>query len=44
MIYYDTNSWSLTRLGHIDDADEAWLQELLGDGAVTVTLSLEETE
>lgn len=44
VIYYDTNSWSLTRLGHIDDADEAQLQELLGDGAVTVTLSLEETE
>lgn len=44
VIYYDTNSWSLTRLGHIDDADEARLQELLGDGAVTVTLSLEETE
>ncbi len=44
VIYYDTNSWNLTRLGHIDDADEARLQELLGDGAVTVTLSLEETE
>ena len=44
VIYYDTNSWSLTRLGHIDDADEARLRELLGDGAVTVTLSLEETE
>ena len=42
VIYYDTNSWSLTRLGHIDNADEARLRELLGDGAVTVTLSLED--
>lgn len=44
VIYYGTNSWSLTRLGHIDDADEDQLCELLGDGAVTVTLSLETAE
>ena len=44
VIYYGTNSWSLTRLGHIDDADEERLRELLGDGAVTVTLSLETAE
>lgn len=44
VIYYGTNSWSLTRLGHIDDADEDRLCELLGDGAVTVTLSLETAE
>ena len=44
VIYYGTNSWSLTRLGRIDDADEERLRELLGDGAVTVTLSLETAE
>lgn len=44
VIYYGTNSWSLTRLGRIDDADEDQLCELLGDGAVTVTLSLETAE
>ena len=44
VIYYGTNSWSLTRLGRIDDADEDRLCELLGDGAVTVTLSLETAE
>ena len=44
VIYYGTNSWSLTRLGRIDDAEQDQLQELLGDGAVTVTLSLETAE
>lgn len=44
VIYYGTNSWSLTRLGRIDDTDEERLRELLGDGEVTVTLSLETAE
>lgn len=44
VIYYGTNSWSLTRLGRINDAEQDRLQELLGDGAVTVTLSLEAAE
>ena len=44
VIYYGTNSWRLTRLGRIDDTDEERLRELLGDGAVTVTLSLETAE
>lgn len=38
-IYYGTNSWSFTRLARIDDPDG--LREKLGDGAVTVTFSLE---
>ena len=40
MIYYDTNSWNFTRLGKIQDITADELKELLGDGDVTVTLSL----
>lgn len=42
VIYYDTNSWSLTPLARIDDADAETLREVLGTSDVTVTLSLEE--
>lgn len=38
-IYYGTNSWSFTRLARIDDPSD--LREKLGDGAVSVTFSLE---
>nr|WP_326189580.1 cyclophilin-like fold protein [uncultured Oscillibacter sp.] len=38
-IYYGTNSWSFTRLARIDDP--SGLQEVLGEGAVSVTFSLE---
>lgn len=41
VIYYDTNSWSLTPIGKIDDVDAEELREALGSGDVTVTLSLE---
>lgn len=40
-IYYDTNSWSLTPIGKIEHADKESLKAALGDGDVTVTLSLE---
>ncbi|AWE43411.1 hypothetical protein EKN07_00295 [Actinobaculum sp. 352] len=40
VIYYGTNSWSLTRLGTIDDVSTQELQRILGTGAVTVELSL----
>ncbi|MDE6724782.1 MAG: hypothetical protein K2J79_04175, partial [Ruminiclostridium sp.] len=39
-IYYDTNSWSLTRLGRINGITKSELQELLGKGDVSVTFSL----
>jgi hypothetical protein len=42
VIYYDTNSWSLTPIGKIDNAEEEELLEALGMGDVTVILSLEE--
>lgn len=40
VIYYSTNSWSLTPLGKVQNITEEELRELLGDGDVTVTLSL----
>lgn len=39
--YYDTNSWSFTRLGKINGALQAELKAALGRGDVSVTLSLE---
>ena len=41
VIYYDTNSWSLTPIGKIDNVDAEALREALGTGDVTVTLSIE---
>lgn len=40
VIYYDQNSWSLTKLGQIDNVSKEELQELLGEGDVTVELSV----
>lgn len=41
VIYYGENSWNLTRLGRIEDMDQEKLLEILGDGKVTITLSME---
>ena len=40
-IYYDVNTWSFTRLGHVDGVStrEEMLELLGGKGSVTVTLS-----
>ena len=40
VIYYAPNSWNFTRLGKINNVTEEELREILGDGNVTVTLSL----
>jgi len=40
VIYYAPNSWNFTRLGKIDDVTAEELKEILGDGNVTITLSL----
>jgi len=40
VIYYAPNSWNFTRLGKIDNVTAKELREILGDGEVTITLSL----
>lgn len=39
VLFYGSNSWSYTRLGHVDDLT-GW-EDALGGGDVTVTLSME---
>ena len=39
-IYYDTNTWNFTKLGKIENITQKELKEILGDGDVTVTFSL----
>ena len=41
-LYYDRNSWNFTKLGHVEDITGEQLQKLLGDGNVTVNLTVEE--
>ena len=38
VIFYGSNSWSYTRLGHIDNRSPSEMRELLGNGDVTITL------
>lgn len=40
-IYYDTNTWNLTRVARIQGTDSNILKDLLGEGDVKITLSLE---
>ncbi len=42
VIYYDNNSWNLTKLGKIDNISQKELKEILGTGSVKVTLSIKE--
>ena len=39
VVFYGSNTWAYTRLGHITDKTQAELAELLSNGNVTVTLS-----
>ena len=41
VVFYGSNSWAYTRLGHITDQDAAGMAELLGNGDVTITISME---
>ncbi|MBQ6002481.1 MAG: hypothetical protein IJM47_03855 [Synergistaceae bacterium] len=43
-IYYDRNSWNFTRLGRVQNANQAKLKAILGDGNVTVRFSLKDKE
>ena len=40
VIYYSPNTWSFTRLGKIDNITREELIAILGEGEVTITLSL----
>ena len=40
VIYYDHNNWNFTRLGKIDNISQSELMDILGEGDVTVTISL----
>ena len=41
VVFYGSNSWAYTRLGHITDKTPEEMRALLGSGDVTVTLSVE---
>ena len=38
VVFYGSNAWAYTRLGHITDQDAAGMAGLLGNGNVTITL------
>ena len=44
VVFYGSNSWAYTRLGHITDQDAAGMTDLLGNGDVTITISMEDAE
>lgn len=39
VVFYGSNSWAYTRLGHITDRSAKEMAELLGSGDVTITIS-----
>lgn len=41
VVFYGSNSWAYTRLGHITDKDGSQMEELLSGGDVTIAISLE---
>lgn len=41
-LYYDENSWSFTRLGKVQNISADELNAILGNGDVTMRLSLSE--
>lgn len=42
VVFYGSNSWAYTKLGHIDNKSEEELGRLLGSGNVTITVSVNE--
>ncbi|MBQ7186116.1 MAG: hypothetical protein IJR91_00645 [Ruminococcus sp.] len=40
VIFYGSNSWAYTRLGHVTDSSGRTMEELLGGGDVSITISL----
>lgn len=41
VVFYGSNSWAYTRLGHITDKTAAQMKDLLGKGNVTIVISME---
>ena len=41
VVFYGSNSWAYTMIGHITDKTPQELKELLGNGDVTITISVE---
>ena len=39
VVFYGSNSWAYTRLGHITDKTQQELTRLLSNGDVTITLT-----
>ncbi len=42
VVFYGSNSWDYTRLGHVTDKTAEEMEELLGSGDVTITISMED--
>ena len=40
VVFYGSNSWAYTRLGHITDKTPERMRTLLSNGDVTITLSM----
>ena len=41
VVFYGSNSWAYTRMGHITDQNPEQMRELLGNGDVTITLTMD---
>lgn len=41
VVFYGSNSWAYTRLGHVTDKSAQDMKDLLGNGNVTITISSE---
>ena len=41
VVFYGSNSWAYTRLGHITDKTPEEMRTLLSNGDVTITLSVQ---
>ncbi|MBR1867066.1 MAG: hypothetical protein IJ800_00590 [Clostridia bacterium] len=44
VVFYGSNSWSYTKLGHITDKTASQMRELLSDGDVTITIGIKDIE
>ena len=41
VVFYGSNTWAYTRLGHITDKSPQELEELLGNGDTTISIKTE---